>query len=310
MRMLRNSYLLSLLTLVMVVFAVGCETNGGNNTPDIPTPERPNENPEDGPSVDPGTKDDGMTIEISVTDISAYSAMLTVTPSTDDRYVCIFISSSQWPGLEGQEAVDFVIDYFDPAFFNGEYSEELQPLMPETEYMVIAFGYDGGVATTELFTYTFTSLKAQVGSVEILDIKLLRLFDVAEVAALDPAYEEFLEVCECFGVVEATTSKPCDTLWFWWYEEWMMEEYSEAAFIEDLLMYDYANNPEVMDMYYSMDSGDRFFFAGLANDENGATSELYIGECFTLSKDMCSPAEEFLAMVKTESNSVVMFARR
>lgn len=309
--MLRNGYLLSLLTLVMVVFAVGCESNGGNNTPDTPTPERPNENPEDGPSVDPGTEEDGMTIEISVTDISAYSAMLTVTPSTDDKYACIFISSAQWPDMiEGDAAVKYIVDNFDPAFFNGEYSEELQPLMPETEYMVIAFGYEAGEATTELFTYTFTSLKAQVGSVEILDIKLLKLFDIGEIAAIDSSYEEYVEECECIGIVEATTSKPCDTLWFWWYEEWMMEEYSEAAFIEDLLMYDYANNPEVMDMYYSMDDSDRFFFAGLANDENGVTSELYIGESFLLSKDMCSPAEEFLAMVKTESNSVVMFARR
>ena len=298
------------MTLVMFVFAVSCDDrddNGGNNDP---KPEYPGEEPEDGPVVDPDTPKE-MVLDIAVTDITAYRAQLTVTPSEDEPYACLFIAASQMAEFDNDaESIAYLVEYFDPAIFEGEYSEELQPLMPDTEYMVIAFGYDGGVATTELFTYTFTSLKAQVGSVEILDIKLLKLFDVAEVAALDPAYEEFLEVCECFGVVEATTSKPCATLWFWWYEEWMMEEYSEAAFIEDLLMYDYANNPELMDMYYSMDGSDRFFFAGLANDEAGATSELYIGECFTLSKDMCSPAEEFLAMVKTESNSVVMFARR
>ena len=308
--MFRRSYLWSLLTLVMFVFAVSCDDRDDNGRNNDPTPEYPDEEPEDGPVVGPDTTEE-MVLDIAVTDITAYRAQLTVTPSEDEPYACLFIAASQMAEFDNDaESIAYLVEYFDPAIFEGEYSEELQPLMPDTEYMVIAFGYDGGVATTELFTYTFTSLKAQVGSVEILDIKLLKLFDVAEVAALDPAYEEFLEVCECFGVVEATTSKPCDTLWFWWYEEWMMEEYSEAAFIEDLLMYDYANNPELMDMYYSMDGSDRFFFAGLANDEAGATSELYIGECFTLSKDMCSPAEEFLAMVKAESNSVVMFARR
>ena len=308
--MFRRSYLWSLLTLVMFVFAVSCDDRDDNGRNNDPTPEYPDEEPEDGPVIGPDTPEE-MVLDIAVTDITAYRAQLTVTPSEDEPYACLFIAASQMAEFDNDaESIAYLVEYFDPAIFEGEYSEELQPLMPDTEYMVIAFGYDGGVATTELFTYTFTSLKAQVGSVEILDIKLLKLFDVAEVAALDPAYEEFLEVCECFGVVEATTSKPCDTLWFWWYEEWMMEEYSEAAFIEDLLMYDYANNPELMDMYYSMDGSDRFFFAGLANDEAGATSELYIGECFTLSKDMCSPAEEFLAMVKAESNSVVMFARR
>lgn len=296
------------MTLVMFVFAVSCDDrddNGGNNDP---KPEYPDEEPEDGPAVDPAKE---MVLDIAVTDITAYSAQLTVTPSEDKPYACLFIAASQMAEFDNDaESIAYLVEYFDPAIFEGEYSEALLPLMPETEYMVAAFGYKDDAATTKLYTYTFTTPAAQVGSVEILDIKILKLFDVAEVAALDPAYEEFLEVCECFGVVEATTSKPCDTLWFWWYEEWMMEEYSEAAFIEDLLMYDYANNPELMDMYYSMDGSDRFFFAGLANDEAGATSELYIGECFTLSKDMCSPAEEFLAMVKTESNSVVMFARR
>lgn len=306
--MFRRSYLWSLLTLVMFVFAVSCDDRDDNVGNNDPKPEYPDEEPEDGPAVDPAKE---MVLDIAVTDITAYSAQLTVTPSEDEPYACLFIAASQMAEFDNDaESIAYLVEYFDPAIFEGEYSEALQPLMPETEYMVAAFGYKDDAATTKLYTYTFTTPAAQVGSVEILDIKILKLFDVAEVAALDPAYEEFLEVCECFGVVEATTSKPCDTLWFWWYEEWMMEEYSEAAFIEDLLMYDYANNPELMDMYYSMDGSDRFFFAGLANDEAGATSELYIGECFTLSKDMCSPAEEFLAMVKTESNSVVMFARR
>ena len=123
----------------MVVFAVGCESNGGNNSIITPGPERPDEDPEDGPVVGPGTEEDGMTIEISVTDISAYSAMLTVTPSTDDKYACVFISSAQWPDMiEGDAAVKYIVDNFDPALFQGEYSEELQPLMPDTEYMVIA----------------------------------------------------------------------------------------------------------------------------------------------------------------------------
>lgn len=308
--MFHRSYLWSLLTLVMFVFAVSCDDRDDNRGNNDPKPEYPDEEPEDGPVVGPDTPEE-MVLDIAVTDITAYRAQLTVTPSEDEPYACLFIAASQMAEFDNDaESIAYLVEYFDPAIFEGEYSEALQPLMPETEYMVAAFGYKDDAATTKLYTYTFTTPAAQVSSVEILDIKILKLFDTIDIAAIDPEYSYLVDVCECVAIVEATTSKPCDELWFWWYEDWMRVEYSREAYIEDLLMCDPTGSVEAMDMYYSMDDSDKFFFAGLANDERGATSELYMGESFTLSKDMCSPAEEFLAMVKTESNSVVMFARR
>ena len=87
----------------------------------------------------------------------------------------------------------------------------------------------------------------------------------------------------------------------------MKFQYSEEAFLEDLLMYDYANNPEVMDMYYSLDDEDRFLFAGIAEDDKGNMSEIFYTEPFMLTKDMCDPAEEFFTM-GTRSN-MIMFKR-
>ena len=111
------------------------------------------------------------------------------------------------------------------------------------------------------------------------------------------------------AIVEAKTNIPTDKLRFWWYEEWMRVEYSEEAFLEDLLMYDYANNPEMMDMYYSMSDQDRFLFAGIAEDENGNMSEIFYTEPFLMSKDMCDPAEEFFSYVGSASTTAVIFRR-
>ena len=252
-----------------------------------------------------------LKIEIKVTDITQYNAMLTVTPSKrGEDYACVFLAASQLPPLESEyEQMMFIIENFDPAIFSGPFSEALTPLMPGTEYVVVAFGIENNLPTTDMFSYRFTSLEAGTSEVYIESIEIVKLFDVEEIIALDKSYTSILAECECVAIVEAKTNIPTDKLRFWWYEEWMRVEYSEEAFLEDLLMYDYANNPEMMDMYYSMNDQDRFLFAGIAEDENGNMSEIFYTEPFLMSKDMCDPAEEFFTYVGSASTTAVIFRR-
>lgn len=252
-----------------------------------------------------------LTIEIKVTDITQYNAMLTVTPSKrGEDYACVFLAASQLPPLDSEyEQMMFIIDNFDPAIFSGPFSEALTPLMPSTEYVVIAFGIENNLPTTDMFSYRFSSLEAGTSEVYIESIEIVKLFDANEIIALDRSYTSALAGCECVAIVEAKTNIPTDKLRFWWYEEWMRVEYSEEAFLEDLLMYDYANNPEIMDMYYSMNDQDRFLFAGIAEDENGNMSEIFYTEPFLMSKDMCDPAEEFFSYVGTRTANTFIFTR-
>lgn len=254
-----------------------------------------------------------LTLDIKVTDITPYNAQLTVTPSNDEEtYACVFISREQQPKeVSDYDQMMMIIQQFTPGEFTGTISETLTPLMPSTEYVVLAFGLDtvNYLPTTDLYEVHFTSGEASEGKINITAIELVKVFDAEEIVALDPSYAGVLAECECVAIVEAKTNAPCDTLYFWWYETWMKVEYGNEAFLEDLLMYDYANNPEVMDMYYSLDADDTFFFAGIAEDENGNLSDIFYGEDFVLSKDMTSPAEEFLSIVAKPSKNRVIFKR-
>ena len=254
-----------------------------------------------------------MTIDISVTDITSYYAELTVTPSVSkEEYACVFLSKEQVPVVESEwELMMTIIDGYQPAIFKGAWSERLMPLMPSTEYTVLAFGIDNDLPTTPLFRYDFTSAVATPGEVTIQSIDIVKVFDSAEIIALDSSYAAALAECECVAIVEAKTSKPTDSVHFWWYEGWMKVEYSEEAFLEDLLLYyDTPENPQLMDMYYSLDEQDTFFFAGIAEDDKGNLSPIYYGEPFMLSKDMCSPAEEFFDYLTTRSSNVAMLFSR
>ena len=126
----------------------------------------------------------------------------------------------------------------------------------------------------------------------------MKLFDAQEIIELDKSYSSALAECECVAVVEVKTSAPTNNVYFWWYEDFMKVEYSEEAFLEDLLMYDPTTTTALVDMYYSLDSSDKFFFAGIAEDEEGNISPIYYGDSFLLSKDMCDPAEEFFSYIK------------
>ena len=257
------------------------------------------------------TKMSDLTIAIEVSDITSYNAMLTVTPSKkDEEYACVFLADSQLPAFDSEyEELMFIVENFDPAIFKGPFSEALTPLMPGTEYVVVAFGVKNSMPTTAKFEYRFSSLEAGKSGVNIESIDIVGLYDAQEIIALDSSYERHFAECECVAIVEAKTSVPTDKLYFWWYEEWMRVEYSEEAFLEDLLMYDYASNPEVMDMYYSMNEQDRFIFAGIAEDEEGNMSEIFYSEPFLLSKDMCDPAEEFFSWLSGSRANVMILKR-
>ena len=257
------------------------------------------------------SKKSDLTIAIEVSDITQYNAMLTVTPSKKgEEYACVLLAASQLPPYESEyEQMMFIIENFNPAIFKNAFSEELTPLMPATEYVVVAFGVENNLPTTDMFSHHFTSLEAGISEVYIESIEIVKLFDSLEVIALDSSYKSMLSNCECVAIVEAKTNITTDKIYMWWYEEWMRVEYSEEAFLEDLLMYDYANNPEVMDMYYSLDDQDRFLFAGIAEDESGNLSEIFYTEPFMLSKDMCDPAEEFFTYVGNASTTAVLFKR-
>ena len=248
-------------------------------------------------------KTSDLTINIAVTDITPYYAQLAVTPSNNtETYACLLLGKNQVPPIEDEyEQMLTIIEYYEPSTFKGSFSEKIYPFMPESEYVILAFGVENNLPTTELFRHDFTTAKADPGKISIENIEIVKLFDAEEIIALDKSYSSALAECECVAVVDVTTSAPTDSVYFWWYEEWMKIEYSAEAFLEDLLMYDPTPTRQLIDMYYSWGDDDKFFFAGIAEDELGNLSPIYYGESFLLSKDMCSPAEEFFSYVNKSS---------
>ena len=103
-----------------------------------------------------------MSFEIELDQITATSAMLFITPTTDDDYVWLEFPEDVYKDMTLDELQEFLLKNYKPFFPLHTNSGEMvhsfdDKLDPDTEYMIIVFGYDGGL-TTPLFTKKFHTL--------------------------------------------------------------------------------------------------------------------------------------------------------
>lgn len=101
--------------------------------------------------------------EIEIDQITATSAMLFITPSTDDEYVWLEFPEFVYKDMTMDELAAFLEKNYKPFFSlhanSGEMVHSFDGVLePDTEYMIIVFGYDGGF-TTPLTTKKFRTLE-------------------------------------------------------------------------------------------------------------------------------------------------------
>lgn len=115
----------------------------------------------------PALAESKLTFEMEIDQITATNAMLFITPSTDDQYVWLELPEFVYKDMSMEELEAFLVKNY-KAFFglhatSGEMMTSFNDALdPDTEYMVIAFGYDGGI-TTDLATKKFRTLKPNSG---------------------------------------------------------------------------------------------------------------------------------------------------
>lgn len=128
-------------------------------------------------------------IAIVVSNITATSARITVKPSNEDTYAAGVVKSSAIEGMTDEQIMEY-LTASNPSTITGPFWQELQ-LESQTEYTVYAFGYLAGTVTTELFRNDFKTLVAEEGTATFrLEYAY---YDVAEVAALYPEWEQYHE---------------------------------------------------------------------------------------------------------------------
>lgn len=99
------------------------------------------------------------TITITMNEIGVDNATIDIKTTNDDPYAVIVEIADKYAGKSDSEILSEVIKYnLSSNIYNGDYNGTVENLNSDTDYMVLAFGYLGGKANTQLYKKTFRTL--------------------------------------------------------------------------------------------------------------------------------------------------------
>lgn len=120
-------------------------------------------------------KPSDMTIDISVENCYVRVADICIAASNEEEpYVATFLKKSDLPEYtENQQIIDWLCSFnLSGNTYRGTIETTLVGLEPNTEYVALAFGYYGGVVTTDLFRYDFKTEEEGVCENSVLGVNI------------------------------------------------------------------------------------------------------------------------------------------
>ncbi len=237
-------------------------------------------------------------ISIEVYDITSRAAYVDLTPSNDDTYVFACMSSQYLAGMSDEEILDFIIEsyYYNLTPISGPITYQLNGITPETEYQVLAFGYSGGVATTALFKEVFTSAAEAESSITVTaDVK--GIFDMAEVAAIDPNYDFGYAA---FIIIDYIIDGDYSELYYGIYKAGSLSGATDDQIKESLMSRSPKTSTRGVQMLSVYDES--YVITAVAVDPDGNVSRLYRSDAFTLTSGETDDPEYFFDLVQGQAS--------
>lgn len=141
---------------------------------------------------------------IIVQDITTMSAKIMWKTVNDDPYIAGYVTKEYWDSLgstDNQKLQGLLSTMEAPAVLSGDStyypgaSEDEAPVYfdPATEYVVFAFGYRGGVVTTDLFSTTFSTLEDRESHMKLIVNEELGYFHIDAIKASDAYVADFFD---------------------------------------------------------------------------------------------------------------------
>lgn len=235
-----------------------------------------------------------MTFEVEFYNIRPRSVDVKIVPSADDEtYNAVMMYRKNLPDGDKQEQLEYVMNKYAPLELMGTYEEHIDQLTPDTEFVIAVYGLYAGVATTDLFVYSFTTAKDGSGDNVITGVKY-SAYDLGEVVELEPYYKSYVGYADYFLSMEITTVAPSPTLHFDLFPVSVVEEYGIEAVRASLLEYSYTSSPDWALCNY----GNEYVVCGLAEDDRGYVGEMFISDPIVFNRSEVGDAEEFVELYK------------
>ena len=245
-----------------------------------------------------------MTIDIKVENKYVRVADVTVTPSTNEYYTVAIVPFSEVPESSNAEIIDWLNDNFAMDSYHGEIFSHLNTLQPETSYSILAYGYYGGVVTTDLFRYDFTTDAESECENGVVRVDYDGPYSLAELEAYDPDYFYNYAMFESMGWYamwsEIFTEQPTQDMFYCIYSAQEVSVYGEEAIFADLVSY-----PCGKTQLLTGENGKLYVMCAVCMDYRGNYSEMWISEPFMYNYDASTkrPVDEIIEKIFGSSSA-------
>ena len=259
-----------------------------------------------------------MDINIEVTNCYVRVADIKITPSNpDESWLLLITPTSYLPAdYDDETLLDYALGEFVYYTYElkGQMTTHMNTLYPNTEYIIVAFGYSGGVVTTDVCSKIFKTQTEGVCELEVTDVVVGGPYRVSDLYAYDPEtfgyYKPpyYYDSSHFVITMEVKTSEPTTDI----FSDFIYKaDYDYHGY--DLMFYDLLI--DTCDPYYvttvEWEWNDVGIFANCyacaaAFDYKGDVTPMWMSELYQWTMDDIRPIEEFIEKYEAQTNMMVM----
>ncbi len=253
-----------------------------------------------------------MDINIEVSNCYVRVADLKITPSNPDETYLLLITPTEYLPADYDDEVlldmalgEFIYYTYE---FKGEVTTHLNTLYPNKEYIVVAFGYSGGVVTTDVCTKVFKTEPEGECELEITDVIIGGPYRPSDLYNYDPVrfkfYAQNYTPDSSIGVVsiEVKTNEPTDDIFACPFSVMDYEWAGYETVFYDLLI-DTCPALELSDIIYDYSP---YYVCAAAFDYKGNVTPMWMSEQMAWSADETKPIKELIQKLEASPNVMLM----
>lgn len=255
-----------------------------------------------------------MDINIEVSNCYVRVADLKITPSNPDETYLLLITPTEYLPADYDDEVlldktlgEFIYYTYE---FKGEVTTHLNTLYPNKEYIVVAFGYSGGVVTTDVCTKVFKTEPEGECELEITDVIIGGPYKPSDLYNYDPErFSGFLPMYNpdsSVGVIsmEVKTSKPTTDLFAYPFAKM---DYDWAGY--DTIFFDLLIEAcPALDVRAVIYEYSPYYVCAAAFDYKGNVTPMWMSEAITWTYEDVKPIDELIAKLEANPASVQLLS--
>ena len=253
-----------------------------------------------------------MEIDIEVTNCYVRVADLKITSTNpDETYVLLITPTSYLPtGYDDQTLLDYALGEFSyyTYEFKGEMTSHLNTLYPNTEYIVVTFGYSGGVVTTGVYSEVFKTQKEGKCELEVTDVVVGGPYRPTDLYNYDPETFKYYtkpyyyDSVQFIVTLEVKTSAPTRDLFSYFVSKDDYEWGGYDTTFYDLLI-DTCDPLALTEGFWDYGS---YYACAAAFDYKGDVTDMWVSNLITWTMDDFRPIDEFIEKWEARDTMVVM----